>query len=303
MNAADGSTLHHVLADCLGRSAIVLPKTLPRAERCIATVVSPGFEGLLDDMLASLHANGGCPDALVAVFSVRESHEIRRIAAKHGAVLFRCRPQARIDATVKSVLYTVARAVEAERFVCLDADMLVLGSLGPLFAALEVCPEGTILACRERCGWFRDLADALCCGYLYGGEESDIQRLLGRQNGEGGYPFVVNDGLFAGNRSALLALDGCIRGMPGVLAWVDERHEIRIRNQFIFNLALAHLSCGVELDPAYNVQLHAEHVDTGVEGGRARAWCAGREARVLHFNGWGRSRHPEYRSLFVPAGG
>ena len=42
------------LADCLGRTEIRLPAEHPRAERCVATVVSPGFTAHLDDLLGSL---------------------------------------------------------------------------------------------------------------------------------------------------------------------------------------------------------------------------------------------------------
>lgn len=56
------------LLDCLGRAEITLLHPRPRAKRCIATLVSPGFEELLDDMLGSLYANGGCQDALLVVF-------------------------------------------------------------------------------------------------------------------------------------------------------------------------------------------------------------------------------------------
>lgn len=36
------------LLDCLGRVEMILPAPRPRAKRCMATVVSPGFEALLD---------------------------------------------------------------------------------------------------------------------------------------------------------------------------------------------------------------------------------------------------------------
>jgi NPCBM/NEW2 domain len=58
------------LLDCLRRAEITLLHPRPRAKRCIGTVVFPGFEGLLDEMLGSLYANGGCQDALLVVFAL-----------------------------------------------------------------------------------------------------------------------------------------------------------------------------------------------------------------------------------------
>lgn len=282
-----------VLPDCLGRADIELPREPLRAARCVATVVSPGFEHLLDDMLGSLHANGNCPEALVVVFAVEADEACRRVAEKYGARLVACRRRAVVNPTVKSVLYSAARAVEAESFLCLDADMLVLGDLRPVFAALEACPPGSVLACREANGTDETtLGEAL--SVVYGGRTRDIERLVGRPRGEADYRLVVNDGLFAAGREALLALDALIRGWSAASAWVDERADVWWRNQFVFNLALARLRCGVELAPVYNVQLNSQDVEVD---GRGAVWH-GRPVRVLHFNGGGRKKCPELRGRF-----
>lgn len=296
--AAEDRNVQRSLVDCLKRTEIELPRDAPRSRRAVATVVSPGFEKLLDDMLGSLLANGGCQDALPIVFGVEAGAECRRIAEKYGAVFVSCARLSRIDSTVKSVLYTVARVIDAEEFICLDADMLVLGSLRPVFAALEACPPGAVLACREANGAaFNNLDHALCS--VYGGRSGDFARLLGGVNGEGAYPLVVNDGIFAGTRHALLALDNLIREWTQAPAWVDERRDIWWRNQFVFNLALARLHCGIELDPVYNVQLNSQDVEISRGQGRIGASWRGREARVLHFNGLGRHKYVESRGVFA----
>ena len=67
----------------------------------------------------------------------------------------------------------------------------------------------------------------------------------------------------------------------------------------MFNLALARLQCGTELDGRFNVQLHVQDVDVrrGPEGITA-AW-RGKEVRVLHFSGPGRDKYPECKGLFA----
>lgn len=286
------------LADCLERVEIHLPAVPVVARRCIATVVSPGFEALLDDMLGSVVANGGCPDARLAVFAVDAGDECRRVAARYGAELIECTRRARVNATVKSVMYSAARVIDAEQFVCLDADMLVLRSLQPLFAAMDALPDGSILACREGNGnYFSDVSSILHTAYC--GAPGDLERIIGEDRGEGAYPLVVNDGIFAGSRTALLALDATIRGWPGAAGWVDERRDVWWRNQAVFNLAVAHLRCGAELDPAWNVQLHAQEVEVAWEDGRMSARWNGRPARVLHFSGVGRNKHPAWRGLYA----
>jgi hypothetical protein len=286
------------LTDCLGRADLLPPAAIPCADRCIATVVSPGFEPLLERLLASLHINGACRDALLVVLAVQCTQSCLRVAARYGATVIECRQRSVLNSTVKSVLYTLPALVDARHFVCLDADMLVLGNLRPLFGALETCPPGTILACREANGrGLSDLSQAIHC--VYGGQYSDFKRILGDHNGEPTYPLVINDGLFAGSRNSLLAVDGLIRSWTNAARWVDERRDVWWRNQFVFNLALARLQCGVELDPVYNIQLNSQEVDWFYADQRPKAFWHGQQVRVLHFNGLGRSRYPEWCGFYA----
>ena len=290
-------TLQSILLDCLGRAEIELPSLAPRAQRCIATVVSPGFEKLLDDMLGSLAANGGCDDALRVIFSLNTSEECERVAAKYKATVIRCRSRAPVNATSKALLYSVARVVDAEQFICLDADMLVLSNLCSIFSALEVLPPEKILVCLEGNGHpFKDVGDAFFRNYQ--GNSSEFER-MGVTPDEAAYPLVINDGIFAGSRSAITAVDGVIRSMPHAILWTDASRRCWWRNQFVFNLALARLRCGVELDSTYNVQLHVQDVSLSQQGSRIAADWRGQSARVLHFCGGAKRKHPQWRGLFA----
>jgi hypothetical protein len=84
--------------------------------------------------------------------------------------------------------------------------------------------------------------------------------------------------------------------MPGAIAWLEG--GVPWRNQFLFNLALARLDCGIELDQTFNVQLHAVHVDLTTPAGRPRAEWHGRPVRILHANGHGRDRYARLRGLY-----
>jgi hypothetical protein len=287
------------LVDPLGRVEITLPPALPCVRRCIATVVSPGFESWADNLLGSVRANGECPDALLVLFAVEGNSECQRIAAKHNTVFISCRRRAAVDVTVKAVLYSVARVIQAEQYLCLDADAIVLGSLAPLFAALDAAPAGSILVCREanHSGSYK-LADALL--HTYFGSPPDLRRVLGQVNGEGEYPLVVNDGMFAGTAAALCAVDGVMREMPQAIAWMEERRRVCWwRNQFIFNLALARLHCGVEVDGRYNVQLHTQDVQVTGEGRNIHVSWRGQPVRVLHFCGIGKRKYPQLHRLYA----
>jgi NPCBM/NEW2 domain/Methyltransferase domain len=285
------------ITDPLDRVEIELPPELPTADRCIATIASPGWEDLLDNLLGSLAANGGCRDALVVVLLLGESAECDRVVAKHRALPIRCRPLRPAGMASKAALYSIARLVEARSYVCLDADMLVLDRLEPLFAAIDAVPEGSVLACREgNSHTYRDVDDVLA--RVYGGRTGDIVRILGADGDEGAYPLPVNDGTFAGSRDALLALDATIRGMPGARQWIEENRAVAWRNQFVFNLALARLDRGVELDERYNLQLNGQNVEVGLETARPSVVWQGSQVHVLHANGWGRNKYPNLQGLY-----
>ncbi len=77
--------------------------------------------------------------------------------------------------------------------------------------------------------------------------------------------------------------------------WLSQRTDIWWRNQFIFNLALAHLKCGSELDAIYNLQLHVHDAELRDVNGRLEATWLGHAVCVLHFSGNGRRKYPEFR--------
>jgi predicted O-methyltransferase YrrM len=294
---AEWTSSQNTLTDCFNNVDVDVPWLAPKAECCIATVVSPGFTDLLDDMLGSLLSNGGCHDALLLVFAADADEECVRVASKYGAFLIRCTTRSGLSLAIKSVLLTAPQVIDASKFLCLDSDMLVLQELRPIFAALDVLPDGSILACREGDDHTLTLGQALT--QVYRGYPTDLESLLGRPvTDERDYPLVINTGIFAGSNVAFLEFDQTIRGWPQSLRWVQERDDIWWREQFLFNLVLAHRRCGVELDLVYNVQLHVFDVDLHWAQGRMEALWRGRKVKVLHFSGIGRNKYPEWRKFF-----
>jgi predicted O-methyltransferase YrrM len=274
--------------DPLGRVEIDGTAALGPLGRCVATVASAGYADMLDDLLGSLTANGGCPDVTPVVFLLGQDAACSRVMARYDAVSVRCRPRGRRDVATKAVLYSVALVVDADKYLCLDADTVVLGDLRPLFAAIDAVNPQSILACREHGAPPGDALSAVTS--IYGGRHDDARRILGPGRELAATP-ILNDGVFAGSRPALAALDAEIRAMPGAAAWV--RAGVPWRNQCIFNLAVARLGTLCELDATYNVQLHATDVEVREHGGRTHATWQGRPVRVLHANGAGRRKRPE----------
>ena len=277
-----------VITDPLLRADIHVPRDLVPMARCIVTVASAGFEVWLDDLLGSVRTFGGCPTTPIAVFSIDAAPTVAEIAARHGAFVVSCRPLRPLEPASKAVMYAAGRVIPAARLLCLDADMLVLAELEPLFAAIDACPAHSLFACGEgNDHGIADLATALDLAYGGGGDPAFFRR----DSPTGRSRLVVNDGLLAGSREAFCALEAQFGRMAHVVRWVDERPDVRWRNQFAVNVAMVELGALVELDPRWNVQLHVQDVEP--HGASAR-W-RGQSVRILHFSGVGKTRYGELR--------
>jgi len=289
------------ITDCLHRAVILPPTHRLRAERCIATIATATHLGLLGDMLASLNAHGNCQDALVVVFCVDGDSAMAQRVAEYGAVPILCRSLVRVNQTIKSVLYSVAEIVDADYFLCLDADILVTADLSPLFSMLRACPQDRILVSRDAGQSYPGCTLGRVLTGFYEGAESDIRLLLGSSaRGEANYRLVVNDGVFAGSRHAVTRLEHLIRSWaPQAPAWIDRKAEFGMRNQFVFNLALAHLDCAIELDETFNWQNQTRRVALSTDGSQTLLSETGQQIRVLHFCGSGRPKQAEYRERWT----
>ena len=279
--------------DALRRVRAKRPKRALRAKHCVATVVSSGYAPLLDGLLRSLQTRNLPPDTAIVVFNIGKDPECSRMIAQHNAHEIGCEPQARYNAAIKSVLYSVASLVDADKFICLDADMLVLDDLNGVFDAINAHSPDSILIVRDAFLTDGNLLKQLCTHYR--GDKKDLNLLPGPIGEESSYQLIVNDGLFAGSRRALLGIDNLMRNMPRAAGWVDQFPDHGWRNQFVFNLVLARLRCGIELDPIYNLQMHMNDATPQTIDTRVQALWRGRKAHVLHFCGWGRDKYSDWR--------
>jgi glycosyltransferase involved in cell wall biosynthesis len=294
-NTADCS--QEFVRDCLGRARIRQDYRFPSQKSCFVTTASAKFSAWVDDLFGSIRRNAQCDEAGLAVFSIGDSDEVRAVALAHGADVIPCESDRPLSVATKSILYSSGRSVNAENIICLDADMLVLRSLRDILSAIEAAPLGTILVCREA-NWgmhnFGSVAEPLY--------KSTIDELANvavcRNRLLSSYPLIVNDGLFAGKRASLNALDSVLRSFHSPSEWIDASDGVPWRNQAIFNLALAYLSCGQELNPQFNVQLHAQKADFAKHGDQIVAESSCLPVAVAHFSGTGRGKFPEFRGTF-----
>lgn len=138
------------ITDALEVATIQQPASRPRANWCIATVVTPATAQRLDVMLASLLTHGACPEALLAIFALDADQACARVAAKYGALLIPCYSRGSCIEAARSILLSAPQVIDADSFLCIDPGLLVLEEVRGIFTALNALPADALLSRRAR---------------------------------------------------------------------------------------------------------------------------------------------------------
>ncbi|RYG56196.1 hypothetical protein EON80_29655, partial [bacterium] len=280
--------IHGGELDCLHRVEVVTDAL--EFDRAIVTVISPAYEWLLRHLLRSLKRVGNTVP--VVAFCIDESYE--NMADWPDLVRVRCHSRERIDASVKGVIYSCARWVKAAHIISLEADMLVLESLDPLWAILEQTRSGTLAGCRPQ----------------YFPEIQSIQHVLDRERQKltplpwlGDEEFAFNGGLLAGDARAWEELDTRLRDMaPFSHVFTEGATRHPFADEILMNWALSSMS-HLELHQGWNVQFYSKkrwEWLTTLPGPQGREYrCHSHPAKVLHFVGPSRTGEDNLLDVFL----
>ncbi len=300
------------LVDPLQRIEIPLFRPAPVAGHAIVTMCSAGFERLLDSFLGSLNRNGGLlPGARVFVLNIDDNAACNRAMRAHtkqnlNVTSIPCFGLSRPLPASKAALYAAAEIIEADYYLCLDVDTLILQSLRPLFEQMQNVAAHKILCARDANGDYHwanmDFGVATIGEYLAAVYDLWMPTFEKHATRLGAplsqIEYVVNDGVFGGSRAAMLQLSNTLREwMPRERAFLDAHP---IRNQLLFNLALAKNDAFARLNDLYNVQVHA------VQGNLERrdnsmAWHHSNGTiypAILHFTGYTKNAFPDLQQQF-----
>ncbi len=266
--------------DCLERLEIEPPNI--QCDRAIITVVTPGYENMATTMLDSLRRFGDTPEATIVVFCVGEA--FANMAMMPGITRIRCHAIERNSPAVKGALYSASRFINARSFISLEADMLIVGSLQPLWSLIENSRANSLMGCRAQLHDERftlskvlDQENAPPSDLKFLTNEEDYNSL-----------FWFNGGLLCGQRAAFNELDSQLAAMmPFVSMWIDGALEKPFGDELAMNVAAGLMENIGELAGCWNVQfydlnrdhwLHTERTPDGLKFSRL-----GETARVLHF--------------------
>lgn len=290
------------LRNPLGGVSIDLPVSQEIAEKCITVIISPGYESYVDNMLGSLYVNGNCKDATILLMAIDKNELMEDIARKYGAVIIGCSTGDKSRFTMKNATYMAPYIVYADYYIYLDGDMIILSELNPIFNNIASLSPKNIYACLEYgVPSNKTLGDLLISNehpYYALPEDADFLKMTPIEKAS---KQVINGGVIAGSRRAMLGLETTMKAMmPQSAIWESVNPDVKWREQAIINIAAIRHGGLVILRPTLNVQLlHA--TDTAIHAeGKLFAVYGDAPVDILHFNGTpGKDRYIQVVNHFV----
>ncbi|RYF49089.1 MAG: hypothetical protein EOO38_08705 [Cytophagaceae bacterium] len=261
-------------------------------ERAIVTVVSPGFEELLSNLLRSLERVGN--QVPVVVFAIDASFDT--VANWPGVIALRCYSRGEINANVKGVIYSCARWVKAKHILSIESDVVAVGSLEPLWNLLEETHGSTFAGCRPN---------------FYPRTKNTIQDYLDIERGYhapvdwlGDAKFLFNGGVVAGNALAWRQLDERIQTLGArAYIFIEGGMASSFKDEMVMNWAVNFADNVVELHAGWNATFYSNErgawVQTHRERGKTRYTCNSGPVRLLHFMGSSRQGNPSLMDEFL----
>jgi hypothetical protein len=274
--------------------AIYPPENIIKTKNCIVTVIDPDFIPRLDTLLYTLFQYGNCVDTEIVVFAFGDIRKYTDIKHKYDFHVVPCELLSTFSFKIKTAALSMAQIISAENFIYLDADMFILDDLSCIFSMLDNIADDKILVTKETSIRSSTLAHALYdTEGVYYASPDDI-KFLNMNEFEKQYNIMVNNGVYAGTRKSILALEAAVRSfLPNAAYW--ERfalaNKIFWREQAIFNIALAKNNAAVPLSDLFNYQLNSKDVEIRHVAGKPLVYADGQKVKVLHFNGMGRSKY------------
>lgn len=291
------------ITGALGDLLINLPDTIVNADKCIALVSTDNFIPEIELTLCSFCENGKCNGATIVVFAFGDISKYKLLQKKFNIIIVPCQLTTdKWSYKLKTAALSIAQIVNANKYLYLDADILILDDIKPLFDLVDLVPKDKVLVSREASvSSNMNLYDALsnnnsiyCC-------DPDGISLLNLTEKEKQYPLVVNNGVYIGGKQSILSLEHAVRSAaPNSIYWENRKitEKYYWREQGVFNLALAKYDIGIPMDYMFNLQLHCQQVEIDYHYTPPLAMFEGKAVKILHFNGSGRNYCSELKQIY-----
>ena len=272
-------------------------------DNAIVLQCSAKFIPQTDDLIRDLFDTGNAENARIVVFA-SDDGAWQHYRDREEVLTVRCTLITPPRAWMKMAVWTVAGFIKAQRFITLESDMAVRGSLAPVWQTLEHADERTVYGVK---GHFLDHHISL--GKViehHGNNPSTLGFVTGQDSQKAEHTnFLFNGGLFAGDRQAFADMEAKLRGYFPFSLLACQGWPLDHGDELVTYLAVNELGFSGFLHPSFNHQIFIS-ADTGKITGwnpaftqtGVKFFCEDRESVVLHFVGKAKDEWlPRYRRL------
>ncbi len=184
----------------------------------------------------------------------------------------------------KSALYSVAKYIDADKYLLIDTDIICTNDVNTLFQ--EIKDENTLYVTRDAHTEglsFGDIITEPWSAYKGTPKCKDILRL---SPDEINNDFIMNSGVIAGSRKALLGFNSCLRNiLPLSEFYFNENIQVGLREQAVANLATIKYKDYEILHKKFNLQVLWEEVNLECKESILQSKSQDFEPLFVHFNG------------------
>lgn len=186
----------------------------------------------------------------------------------------------------KAASFSVAKFIDAEKYLILDQDMILCNEFDLLIEEINRANEGQILICKDAHTEGITFGEIICSSWSAYEGSNKCQSILNLSPEEFQNELVINSGLIAGDKKALLALDDFMRRiLPTSLFYLEENKSNTMREQSLVNLALIRYGNYKEIHKKFNLQAIWEEFELDIKDGIVKCKSLNFNPVFLHFNG------------------
>ncbi len=269
------SVSNNLIVASMGEIYIENPEIKEHYDICVATCISPEYIKFAIPFLESFKINSNLNSYKIILFTLNINEEIIKLAEDYNCAIVNCSFPNNKGFFFKTAMYSVARLIQADKYLLIDIDTVVQKPIKQVFESMDSISRSSILITREeQVHYNKSIGSAITTNeWPYFGFQEDAN-LLRLKDKDFNFRFICNGGVIFGFKESILGLEDMIKSfMPYSKQWESLNTNVFWREQAILNLALSRINSVISLDKSYNYQLLHRSIEESVD------------AHILHFNG------------------
>ena len=187
----------------------------------------------------------------------------------------------------KPSTYSIAKIINANIYIIIDVDIVCTSDINLLVERIESNNPESISVCKDAHTEglsFGDLIIAEWSAYKGSVNNKHMLRMTPKELSS---PLIINSGVIAGKRKAILGVEDTMRRlMPSSIFYLNDKISEPVREQALMNLSMIKYGEVELLHKKYNLQVLWEELNFEYDGKQIKAFSEDFEPCFAHFNGY-----------------